>query len=142
MAQPVFRNPDKIQVLPYREWLRKNKPSGSQGCIVEDLDLVLRVYGINFHTDATGKLMLIELKFGNAWIGTSKIKTFGLLDSLCRIADPDRLRYLGYYVVQYDNEDWDTANFRINRTSVTHKEFVNKFLDFDDEFLNKLPPVF
>ena len=142
MVQPVFRNPSKIQVLPFRDWLRANKPAGQQGYIVEDLDLVLRVYGTNFHTDATGKFIFIELKFRNAWIGTSKIKTFGLLDSLCRAADPDHLRYLGYYIVQYDNEDWDIANFRINKVNITREEFIDKFLNLDNNFLTSLPMAF
>ncbi len=37
---PKFRNPDKLQVLPYREWMRLNLPTGKQGMVVEDLDAV------------------------------------------------------------------------------------------------------
>lgn len=127
--KPVFRNPDKFQVLPFREWLRKNKPSGGQGYVVEDLDLVLRVYGSRYNQDAIGAFMLIELKFGSAYIRTAQKRTFGLIHKLLRLADPEAKRYAGYFVIQYDNEDWDIAGFRINRKKVTRQEFDN-FLDF------------
>jgi len=140
MTAPTFRNPDKFQQLSFRDWFRKNKPSGKEGYVVEDLDLVLRIFGANFHTDATGKFILIELKFKNAWIGPAQKRTFSLINSLLRQGDPERKRYLGYYVVQYDNEDWDKASFRINRVKVTCEEF-DKFSNLDSDFLSSLPTV-
>jgi len=137
MAKPKFRNPDKFQVLEHREWVRNNKPPGSQGYVAEDLDLVLRVYGAGYHTDATGKFMLLELKYRGAWINYAQKKTFGLMHELLRIADPERKRYIGYYVVQYTDEDWDVARFRINKNRVTREEF-DKFLSFDKEIIEKV----
>lgn len=124
MSDAMFRNPDKFQVLPFREFLRKKMPNGSSGFIVEDLDLVIRWFGRNYGYDANGAFMLIDLKFGRADLGTAQIKTFGLLDKLLRVADPHYERYLGFYLIQYDNEDWEKAQFRINFHSVTRDEFM------------------
>lgn len=123
MGNAIFRNPDKFQVLPFREWLRNRMPNGSSGFVVEDLDLVIRWFGRNFGYDSAGAFILIDLKFGRADLGMAQVKTFGLLDKLLRTADPGYERYLGFYLVQYDNEDWEKANFRINYHDVTRDEF-------------------
>lgn len=139
MSKPVFRNDDKFQVLKHRDWIRNNKPPGNEGYVVEDLDIVLRIYGTNYDTDSTGKFMLLELKFGRAYIDYAQRRTFGQINYMLRKADPGRVRYMGYFVVQYDNDDWDKSEFTINRVSVTRDEFVNKFLDFDTDFISSLP---
>lgn len=128
-VRPTFRNPDKFQVLPFREWIRNNMPSGRDGFVAEDLDLVVRLYGPRFHTDATGKFMLIELKHGNTQPAIAQQKTFGLIDALLRKADPEQKRYLGYFVVNYDNEDWNVSTFRINGKPVTLYELKSFLQD-------------
>jgi hypothetical protein len=123
--RPVFRNPDKFQVLLFRDYLRKHLPGGREGCVIEDLDLIIRLYGKQFNTDDDGKFYLFELKFGNARIGIAQQKTFGLIHRLLRMADPRRERYLGYYVINYDNEDWEYANFSVNGVKLSREEFLN-----------------
>lgn len=135
MMQPVFRNPDKLQVLPHREWIRKNLPCGALGYVVEDLDLVVRAYGNKYATDKTGYFMFVELKFGNGCLGTAQRMTFRLIHDTCRGGDPDGKRYQGYYLVQYDNEDWDIANFKINHIGITRDSFI-RFMNFE-----KLPGI-
>jgi len=125
IAQPKFRNPDKFQVLPFRDWLRTNLPNGSNGMVVEDLDLVVRCYGPMYGKDGDGMFMLVENKFGMATLGVAQVKTFGLIDRLLRQADPEARRYRGYYLVQYDCEEWEKANFRINGTPVTREQFMD-----------------
>lgn len=127
MTTPVFRLKDELQVLPFREWIRENLPHGRSGVVVEDLDLVIRLYGEHHGTDATGKFMLIELKFGNATPGYAQERTFGLMDSLLRQADPERRRYLGYFIVNYDNTDWDRASFKLNGSPIS-REGLKSFL--------------
>lgn len=129
--KPVFRNPDKLQQLPYRDYLRENFPSGADGYVVEDLDVVLRTYGTRFRSDDTGRVMLIELKYHPHWIGPAQQRTFGLIHQLMRKGDPDRERYLGYYVVWHDNSDWEASNFWINRKPVDRQIF-HRFLSFED----------
>ena len=123
--KPVFRNGDKIQVLPFREWLRNKMPNGKMGFVVEDLDLVIRWFGLNYGFDGQGAFMLTELKFGSAQLGIAQEKTFGLMNSLLRAADPNYERYLGFYLIQYTHEDWDLAEFKINFECVTREQFMN-----------------
>jgi hypothetical protein len=128
-----FRHPEKFQQLQFRDWIRENMPHASEGYVVEDIDLVLRAYGANYYTDAEGIFMLIELKFGNAWVGTAQQRTFGMIHKLLRKADPEARRYLGYFVIQYDNEDWDKANFKINGVEVDREKFW--------AFMNFMAPI-
>ena len=104
------------------------------------LDLVLRVFGPNFSTDATGRFLLAELKYGKAWIDHAQKMTFGLVHSTLRMGDPDRQRYLGYYMVQYDNEDWHIAHFRINGVEANTEDWA-RFRNLDPVFLASLPEV-
>lgn len=119
-----FRNPDLLQVLPFRDWLRKKMPNGSSGFVVEDLDLVIRWFGRNYGYDGRGAFMLIDVKFENKGLEFAQEKTFGLMDSLLRAADPDYERYLGFYLIQYSDDDWDCAEFKINFKRVTSGEFM------------------
>lgn len=120
-----FRNPDILQVLPFREWLRNKMPNGYFGFVVEDLDLVIRWFGRNYGFDSRGAFMLIDLKYGNKGLDVAQEKTFGLMDALLREADPDQERYLGFYLIQYTDDDWDRAQFKINFKSVTHQQFMD-----------------
>jgi hypothetical protein len=128
MEKPTFRNPGLFQVYKFRDWIRDKLPNGPNGCVVEDLDLVIRVYGPNFHSDGTGKFMLIELKFWGSWIQTAQKNTFGLIDHLLRRADPNKERYLGYFVINYNDEDWDQSRFSINHIEVSGEELMNFLL--------------
>lgn len=100
MSEHIFRNPDLFQRLPLRDYLRTAFPNGNSGFVVEDLDVVVRHYGTDYHTDTKGRLLLIEQKHPGHGIGAAQKMTFGLMDTLMRKADPERLRYLGYYVLQ------------------------------------------
>lgn len=137
MPAPKFNHPDLVQVLPFREYLRQHMPTAQEGYVVEDLDLALRVYQpnkptpFNFQTDAEGKLRLIELKYGKAWITPGQQRTFGLIDKLMRLGDPNKERYLGYFVVQYSAEDWEHSMFKINGKPVDRDTF-HRFLMFED----------
>lgn len=98
--------------------------------MVEDLDLVVRLYGPNFGTDDTGKFMLIELKYGDASPDTAQQKTFGLIDKMLRLANPlVGNRYLGYHVLNYTDENWDRARFRWDRKEVSLAEVMLKLAD-------------
>ena len=123
MPKPAFRNPDKFQLLPFREWCREHLPPGNEGIVIEDLDLLVRHFGAEHGTDAIGRFMLCELKFDTSMIGTAQRRTFGLLDGLLRAGDKDGDRYLGYYIINYDNEDWNRANFRVNGQVLIHEKF-------------------
>lgn len=117
MSEHTFRNPDLFQRLPLRDYLRgPGWPNGSDGFVVEDLDVVVRHFGNGFHTDAKGRLLLIEQKHPGHWIRTAQERTFGLFDELLRKADPERVRYLGYYVLQiaFDENNAPVFPVRVN----------------------------
>lgn len=107
-----------------REWIRQNLPAGPAGFVAEDLDLVARVYGREFYTDATGKLALIEFKLGDAPFGASKERTFRLLDDLCRAGDVAGERYRGFFVVRTPDETWSESTvFNVNGVDLTADQF-------------------
>lgn len=138
MTKPELRNPEIVQRLPYRDWIRTNLPEGSEGFVCEDIDLVVRVYSWKFKTDSIGKFMFIELKYQTSKIETAQKMTFGLIDKVCRQGDPEKKRYAGYFVVQYADNDWDVSLFRINGVALNREEFL-KFLQFDEQVLDTLP---
>jgi len=140
MGKPVFRNPDKFQRLAFRDWLREHKPTGAQGYVVEDLDLVLRVYGKGYGTDGDGKFALIELKFGESWIRYAQIKTFGQVHKTLRDGDKQN-RYVGFFVIQYSDEDWEKAEFSVNKTALSRDEF-DLFLSLDASVVEKVGSLF
>ncbi len=126
MSNHTFRNPDLFQVLPLRDYLRSpGWPNGSDGFVVEDLDIVIRHFGNGYHTDAKGRLLLIEQKHPGHWIRTAQQKTFGLLHGLLRKADPERQRYIGYYVLQVEFGDGSEPMFpvRVNGKELDAAEF-------------------
>jgi len=123
MSDHVFRNPDKCQLLGFREYLRREFPGGSDGFVVEDLDMVFRVFGLRYGDDDNGRLRLVELKHGDATIGEAQRRTFGLMDSIMKRGDPCGRRYDGYYIVNYDDDDWSKANFKINGGAVGREKF-------------------
>lgn len=128
MSDHIFRNPDKLQVLPFRDWLRRNKPNGNTGFIVEDLDLIIRLYGEHYHTDDTGKFMLVELKFFPKWIDRAQEMTFGLIDCILRLTNLFGKRYFGFFVIQYSNNNWDISKFWINKQEI-NRETLLEFFD-------------
>jgi hypothetical protein len=122
VSEHVFWNPDKFEQRPERDFIRKHCPNGSDGLVVEDLDLLLRCYGPNYGTDAAGKFRLVELKHANAPLGTSKLKTFRLIDSLLAPSP----RYDGFYVVRTDSPEWETVPmFTVNQIDLEFEEFVD-----------------
>lgn len=110
MKDLTFRNPDLFQVLPMREYFRGELdikfPTGPEGFVVEDLDLVVRWYGKKFGLDSIGRFRLLEIKYRGARIGPAQKMTFGLIHHMLSFADPDRSRYDGYFLVQYNDETW------------------------------------
>lgn len=131
MDRPVFRNPDKFQVLPLREYMRLTLPSGPSGCVVEDLDILVRHYGINYGLDATGRFMLIEQKFPGSFIGSAQIRTFGLIHDTLRKGDPNRERYVGYYVLNIAFDDFGNPMFpvTVNRSHVLDEDKFGQWLN-------------
>lgn len=97
----------------------------------------MRVYGNQYRTDGKGKVILIELKFGDARLDVAQERTFGLINSILRQGDPNEHRYRGYYLVQYTHEDWDQAAFSVNGVPLSRQDFI-AFLQLDDQILDRI----
>jgi hypothetical protein len=120
--KPVFRNPDKYQVLEWREWMRDNLPNGKSGMVVEDLDLVPLLFGplVNRQRDEDGKFMLIEIKTAFGQMGYAQRRLFSMMHKLLRKADPDRKYYIGFYLVRWNNGKPES----VNNARVTEQKFI------------------
>lgn len=105
-SRPVFRNPDKFQVLPWREYMRQRLPAPSDGMVVEDLDLVALQIGklVGRHRDADGKFMLIEVKNVGSSMGYAQGRLFAMMHRLFRMGDPGHQHYIGFYLLQWDSQ--------------------------------------
>ncbi len=110
--RPHFRNEDILQVLSHRQYLRRKKfPSGTEGLVVEDLDLLIRWYGPHFLSDDIGRFILIEIKVYPYKPDGAQIRTFRLLDTLLQKGDPEHQRYIGYYLIQCLSPGEDKGNW-------------------------------
>lgn len=123
MSTHSFRRPDLLQVLPERDFFRQYLPNAAAGMVVEDLDLVLRTFGPNFDMSDIGRFRLVELKHGSAGLTGGQIRTFGLIDRLLTLADPEREFYDGFYVVQYTAWALE-ARFKVNGFDLSCDEFL------------------
>ena len=124
MSDHEFRNPDLVEQRHERDFIRKHCPNASDGFVAEDLDLLLRVYGPNYGTDAVGKFRLVEIKYGNPPLGKSKENTFGAIDAALRVGLGDR--YEGYFYVRTDAVRWDNATtFKVNSATLNTNEFID-----------------
>lgn len=129
---PVFRNPEYVQVLPYREWMRQNAPSGRDGIVLEDLDLVVLrfgpAHGRPYYAD--GMFILVEIKYRDTLFTNprnyAQWRTFGLMDRLLRAGDPMRKHYLGFYYVQ-----WYDDHVVINETRSMSLDDFGRFITGD-----------
>lgn len=104
--RPVFRNPDKYQVLPWREWIRTVMPVGTEGFVVQDLDLIIYRFGplISRELDMYGKFILLDVKYKKLYLEYSQEILFGLIDYLLRKSDPYQNYYVGFYILVWDDE--------------------------------------
>lgn len=140
--KPRFRNPDKYQLLAWREWGRDKLPNGNSGMVQEDLDLVSLIFGplINRLYNADGKFMLIEIKTSLGEMGYAQKRVFSLIHRLLRKADPSKNFYIGFYLVRWNLGEQDIVDCckdcpnkpkvnpgkpeKVNERSVTEQEYI------------------
>jgi len=127
MSKPVFDRPDLYQQLPWRDWARENLPTGGEGMVLEDLDLVVRRYGSLANGDPLGKISLVEIKTGGSVLGRSKAMTFGVMDAILRKGDPDGEHYEGYYMLR-----WNPPFYTINDDVELDEEGLRSFFLGED----------
>jgi hypothetical protein len=121
-GKPVFRNPDKVPVLRFRELLRDKGLTPEKGLVVEDIDIVALRYGpiIGRHKDADGEFILGEVKHGLAKTDYAQRRTFSLINRLLRLGDPEKKYYKGFFLIQ----ELEDSTWRVNGTTLSESQFV------------------
>jgi hypothetical protein len=122
---------------PFRDWIRTNCPTGSEGFVCENLDIVINCYGklIGRGKNDDGRIKLIEKKI-NSEMKYAQKRTFELIDSLIKKADPMRKNYRGLYTVSLplikNEDDYNNAEFIVTTHPENKKQTMNarKFLAF------------
>lgn len=129
MTKPVFRNPDIVQELPFRTWMRDHLPSGNQGVVIEDLDLVVLHFGprIGREYDADGKFMLVEVKHQRKNMDYPQRRLFGMIHRLLRQTDPEENHYVGFYLMH-----WEDNFARVNGRQLSEGGLRSFLLGEDD----------
>lgn len=119
----VFRNPDKVQQLPFRDYIRDYCPGAKDGLSVLDLDMVPLLFGrmVNRPKDADGKFMLTEIKASGAGLNYAQKRLLMLMHKLLRKADPDKKFYIGSYLLHWDYDG--------NKPTALNNKLIS-----DDEF--------
>lgn len=113
-----------------RELLRGNgyqpMPSGSEGFVVQDLDLVLAWHGQRFGLDRPGRVRLTEMRRWGKRLDGSKVWTFGLLDTMLRQSPWADARYDGFYVVEHSDDRFDrSTRYRVEGAELDSDEFLS-----------------
>lgn len=101
---PKLRNPDKVEVFPWREWGRQYLPKPQEGMVLEDIDLVVLRFGPleGRPYSADGRFLLAEIKQGGGGkLEYAQERVFGLLHRLLRKSDPTKQYYVGFYLIQW-----------------------------------------
>ncbi len=133
ISSPRWRG-DFDLLCPFCEWVRNEFPSGPKGYVSEDTDRIIRIFKSKEfpNEDSIGRFMDIELKhISKPYIRKAEEMTFGLKDALLRKADPNRRRYLGFYLLALDNYDPKQATkITVNGREVSY-ETLRKWMRFD-----------
>jgi hypothetical protein len=121
---------------PFRDWIRENCPTGRNGVVVENLDLVVNVFGkqIGRTHNEDGRIKLIEKKMKGRKMNYAQTRTFGLLNKLLIQSDPERKYYRGLYTISVDGlpEDFSCANYSVtnHQTGQTKNLDSNQLIAF------------
>lgn len=101
----IFRNPDKVQQLPFRDYIREHCPGARDGLSVLDLDMVPLLFGelVNRGKNDDGKFMLTEIKNDGAQLNYAQKRLLHLMHKLLRSADPEKKFYIGCYLLHWDH---------------------------------------
>lgn len=121
-------------------WLSVYAPNGSEGLVLENVDLVVRHFGPTKHfhdLDADGRYMLVEVKnikegsVPRAGFGMAQRRTFGLIDKDLRAGSQGR--YLGYWKLSYDGRYFTEDNPFVG---ITKTPIPNDYPDTINIWLN------
>lgn len=138
MSEHVFRNPDIVQQLPFRDYIREKCPGASQGLSVLDLDLVPLLFGsiIGRPKNADGKFMLVEIKKAYVGLNYAQQRLLQMMHRLFRQADPGQQHYIGCYLLHWNYDTNEPAALNNNAIStelfkrwITGKQYIASLYD-------------
>lgn len=111
-SRPVFRNPDIVQLQPWRQWMREECPSAAAGFVPEDLDLVILTYSglVGRPRYKDGRFLLADIKYNGKWLGYAQRRVFGKMHKLFRQSDPHGQFYRGFYVIHWNEVSGEARN--------------------------------
>ena len=130
MNKPYLRNPDIIQELPWRKWLRNGFESMPfplvRGLNVQDVDLAVVRYGelADRHLYDDGILRLFEIKQLNGQMSQGQTRLFSMMDRMLRAGDPEGKNYDGFYFLHWEPPD----NCKLNGQRLTMDELKDFLL--------------
>jgi hypothetical protein len=110
-----------LSTMMERVYISSLLPKSFEGYVLEDVDLILRMYDPNNNTDI-GKFKLLELKVNSndRRLGKAQEITFGLIDRMLRSSQENN-RYEGFFYIRNNN--------RFN-----NKIIVNNYVLTPDEY--------
>ena len=122
MDKPVFKHPDIVPVLRFRELLRQKGLTPKEGLVVEDIDIIALRFGsiIGRPYDADGEFILGEVKHGLVKPDYAQKRTFGLIDRILRLGDPEKKYYKGFFLIQ----ELDDSTWVVNGKTLSEDQFV------------------
>jgi len=133
IPSPYWRGNSEL-LCPFCEWIRKEFPKGPEGYVSEDTDRTIRIFKSKKfpEEDEMGRFMDIELKhISKGYIKKAQVMTFGLKDALLRKADPERQRYMGFYLLVMDDYNpYNATKFIVNKVEINY-EILHKWMGFE-----------
>lgn len=136
---PIFRNADKVQLLPERTWLRYYMPEPKDGFVAEDGDLILDLFGslIGREYDADGRLMLIQVKYNTAQMGYAQKRVYQLMHRLMRTADPEKQHYRGCYLVHWYSKEVTLDGRTFNLSNDSDIQELEEYFQYDPDSVDR-----
>ena len=136
---PIFRNPDRVQLLPERLWIRHYMPTPQEGFVAEDGDLIIDLFGplIKQPYSANGRLLLIQIKYGATPMGYAQKRVYELMHTLMRKGDPQRRYYRGCYLIHWYAEEVTIGNHIYSLSDDSDKKELEKWLHECPDLIDK-----
>lgn len=110
-TRPTVRHRHLLDAIgAVRDMMRNEFPTGAQGMVVEDLDMIMRVYGPEFDTDQKGRFAMLEFKFGMREMDDAQRNTFSVIDESVRTGC-NANRYEGFWLINFATDDSGDVRF-------------------------------
>lgn len=145
-GNPIFRTSYLLDSR--REYLRHAIPNPRYGFVLEDLDLIVRLYDrtrSSGRLSAYGRYLKVENKWNSDEMGAGQRMTHELEHKILRKGDPEHQYYVGFYLINWPSlpmQDGLPAQIdfdrqpRVNGIDLTWDELIS-FLKFE-KFLPSL----